>query len=151
MKTRDLIEQLQQADPTGEAECVVGCDDIYFVSNEPMHYDGAPCLLIRDESKKPFYHVAGARYEVSGRKVQFHTMGLEDILGDHHDAPVTFGSEEQRAFREPRVEAARAKSRAIDAHVEEWSKARKHFADSPKYLRAMRLFNRFHAHSNPEK
>ena len=42
MKTADLIRRLQEADPTGELECVAGGEDVYFVQRLPMYYDGWP-------------------------------------------------------------------------------------------------------------
>src|SRR3990172_7574886 len=52
MKTADLIRRLQEADPTGELECVVGGEDVYFVQRLPMYYDGLPTLLVHDPSKR---------------------------------------------------------------------------------------------------
>ena len=59
MKTKELIKELQELDPTGETEVVCGCGDIYFVEELPAYYDGRLGVLIKDESKKPYYHVKG--------------------------------------------------------------------------------------------
>ena len=82
MKTKELIRQLMEADPTGEEECCVGNIDIHFVSKEPAYYDGTLQVLKRDPSKLPYYNIVGGEYVRSGFKVQIHTLSIVDILDD---------------------------------------------------------------------
>ena len=79
MKTKELIRRLNEADPSGELECVVGTDDIFFVESQPMYYDGRPVLLIRDPSRQPYYDVIGLRVPAGGSKVQIRTLSVEDV------------------------------------------------------------------------
>lgn len=80
MKTKELIRQLQEADPTGEVECCVGNVDIHFVGIEPAYYDGSLQVLVRDESKSPYYNIVGGKYVRMGDKVVIHTLSIEDAL-----------------------------------------------------------------------
>ena len=107
MKTRILIEQLQKADPTGEAECVVGCQDIHFVAAVPMFYDGTPTLLERDETKSG-YNIIGLRVPDRGIKIKIHTLSRRDVFLDHPDTPVYYAS----VTACERMEAAIEKDRA---------------------------------------
>ena len=88
MKTKELIRRLQEADPAGEEECVVGNHDIFFVENLPAYYDGRRQQLVRDPSKAPYYDVVGARITGTGRKVQIHTLSVADALENNPDMPV---------------------------------------------------------------
>lgn len=83
MKTKDLIKELQELDPTGECQ-VFGDGDIYFCEKVPWYYDGRPGILIRDESKKPYYDVVGIRQinETDGDKIYLKCMTLENVLYD---------------------------------------------------------------------
>ena len=105
MKTRELIALLNAADPTGEAECVVGSDDVYFVSQAPMYYDGRPWLLVHDEALKgKAYSVIGLRYPADGAKVNIVTLSARDVLYEAPDAPIDC-AEGSRAY----VESLRAR------------------------------------------
>ena len=96
MKTKDLIEQLNKEDPSGELECVVGASDIYFVQRDPMWYDGVPIILLRDKSKEPYYSIKGFKMASAGEKVVLHTMGAEDVLWDNPDCIVELGPSEEK-------------------------------------------------------
>ncbi len=82
MKSKELIKILQELDPTGEIEVVVGCEDIYFGEKAPMYYDGIPAILIRDESKAPNYDIVGFKMTSSGYKIIIHTVSIEDIISE---------------------------------------------------------------------
>ena len=83
MKTKDLIVLLQKEDPSGEIECCVGNADIYFVSTEPAYWDGRLQILERDESKKPYYHIVGAKRTSKGSKIVLHPYSIEDYISDN--------------------------------------------------------------------
>ncbi len=89
MKTKDLIEALQEADPTGEVECCVDNVDIHFVGREPAFYDGKLQLLIRDESN-PYYNIIGAKYVSKGDKVVIHPLTFEDAISNDPALPIDY-------------------------------------------------------------
>jgi len=117
MKTSDLIRRLQEADPTGEAECVVGGDDIYFVENLPMYYDGLPTLLVHDpEKRNREWSVVGLRVPPSGEyKVRITTLGADDVFLEQPDTPVEYGSDDgyTRQHKKAWLEKARAEAKAV--------------------------------------
>jgi len=83
MKTKELIRRLQEEDPTGEIECCVGNQDIYFITQEPAYYDGPLQVLVHDESKRDKqWSITGAKIVRSGAKIQIHTMSIEDVIFD---------------------------------------------------------------------
>jgi hypothetical protein len=94
MKTKDLIELLQQADPSGEEHVCVGNTDIFSVITFPAYYDGKQEILIRDESKKEGYNVVGGMIRGSGVKIQIQTLSIQeaafDSLVEKEDFPVIF-------------------------------------------------------------
>jgi hypothetical protein len=88
MKTRELIARLQEADPEGNTECCVGNEDIFFVDGMPAYYDGRLQVLIRDESKSPFYNVVGAKVTSKGAKIKIVTHSIEDAISENPELPV---------------------------------------------------------------
>lgn len=89
MKTRELIQALQEQDPSGECEVVAGATPIYFVERQPAWYDGHLEMLVHDESKKgTSYSITGYKVTNRGNKVVLFRMGLDDVLCDDPDAPV---------------------------------------------------------------
>jgi hypothetical protein len=90
MKSKKLIELLQSLDPTGEVEVSVNNADILYVESLPAYYDGSLQVLIRDESKKPYYDIVGAKYVRTGGKIVIHPMSITDLLWDDPDASVDY-------------------------------------------------------------
>jgi len=88
MKTKELIKQLQEADPSGELDCNCNGADIYFVQHEYGYYDGPYERLKRDDSKA-CYNVTGAEITTAGEKVIIHTLSIEDALCNDTELPVT--------------------------------------------------------------
>jgi hypothetical protein len=126
VKTRELIRQLQNEDPEGDAEVVVGGTDIYFASREPMYYDGTPTLLVHDPEKVgKCFSVIGLRIPYGGHKVRLHVLEAEDLFIDHLDAPVVYDNptEEGRARHRHRIEEIRAEMRCIRADIDKRSPA----------------------------
>lgn len=82
MKTKELIRLLQKEDPSGEEDVCVNNIDIFFVEKLPAYYDGAAQVLIRDDSKKPYYDVVGGKYKRIGWKIQIHTLSISDVIED---------------------------------------------------------------------
>ncbi|KKN19529.1 hypothetical protein LCGC14_0944910 [marine sediment metagenome] len=87
MKTKDVIEMLQKADPSGKLDCVVGNYDIFCAHVEPAYWDGCMQLLVRDKDNS-YYNVTGAIYTSKGVKVQIETMGIDDALCEDPELPV---------------------------------------------------------------
>lgn len=79
MKTKKLIQLLQEADPTGELECCVGTTtDIRYVDVLPAYYDGRLQVLKVNEKNQ----VIGAKYVREGSKVCIHTLSISDAVID---------------------------------------------------------------------
>jgi hypothetical protein len=87
VKTKDLIRQLQKADPSGELECSVHGKDVFFVEQEPGWKDGHYEVLIRDVAQ-PGYNVIGAKASLKGEKITIHTLSIQDALWDNPDLQV---------------------------------------------------------------
>lgn len=119
MKAKELIRLLQEEDPTGETEVSVGNHDIFTVHTEPAYWDGKLQLLIRDESKKPYYDVVGGKYCTKGCKIVITSMGVSDVLWENPDATVDYSELGQYAdrYRES-DEKTRQASRDVTLKVE---------------------------------
>lgn len=89
MKTKDLIKQLQEADPSGEIECCVNNADIHFVNTEPAYYDGCLQVLKRDIDNK-YYNIIGAKYVSKGEKVVIRPLSISDAIWEQEDLPIEF-------------------------------------------------------------
>lgn len=76
MKTKQLIKELMESDPSGELEVCVGNIDIHFIGTESAYYDGALQVLQRDSKGK----IAGAKYFREGHKVNLYTMSITDAI-----------------------------------------------------------------------
>ena len=110
MKTKELIRQLQELDPEGNCE-VFGDGDIYFLEKLPWYYDGKPGILIRDESKKPYYDIVGMREitPADGNKIYIKCMGLEDLAQD-----------EASGFTPNIIEGSDDFKQVYKAHLDKW-------------------------------
>ena len=100
MKSKELIQLLQEEDPTGEVEVCVNNVDIHCLSREPAYWDGSLQVLTRDESKKPYYNITGAKYVRHGSKIVLHPMSVRDVLWDNPDTAVINYSEVNPAYVE---------------------------------------------------
>jgi hypothetical protein len=89
MKTNELIRQLQHVDPTGDKEvCIDGSADIFAIYESEAYWDGRLNVLVRDESKKPFYDVVGVKIIHSGTKIVLQSIGAEDVIGENWNVRV---------------------------------------------------------------
>lgn len=118
MKTKELIRRLQEIDPTGELECSVGGEDIFFCQHLPGYYDGSYEVLLRDESKRPYYDVVGVRICRHADKINIRTLSFEDFLLDHPDGLIEYDSESTRALSEKRIERVREETKQMIAEVD---------------------------------
>jgi phage pi2 protein 07 len=87
MKTKELIRQLQEADPSGEIEVCVENEDIHFIEIAPAYWDGRLQVLVRDSNKKG-YDVVGAKITSHGKKLKIRTLSIDDAIFNNPDLPV---------------------------------------------------------------
>ena len=90
MKTKDLIKLLQEADPSGEGNVVVGNADIHFIEPQPAYYDGCMQVLIRDPALAPYYNIVGAKYQGKGNKLNIHTLSISDAIANDPEIPIYY-------------------------------------------------------------
>lgn len=109
VKTRELIAELQAADPSGELPVCVDGEDIYFVERLPGYYDGAYQQLIHDESKKPYWSIVGGKITRKGEKVRIQVMSIRDVIQDMPDLPVEL-DEGMREYYENKIAEWRAEA-----------------------------------------
>lgn len=122
MKTKELIKQLQEADPSGELECAIGGNiDIFAVYVTPAYYDGYLEILERDHSQDPYYNVCGGIITGEGDKVKIEAYSIEDAILDNIDLPVNIIGDSQGWYRE-RVEKYRKETKEVYKIVEEKKK-----------------------------
>ncbi len=107
MKTKELIRQLKEADPSGELECVVGNVAIIDVGTEPGYYDGWYEVLIRDDEGC----VKAARVTKKRDKVSIFTHPIEWVLLDNPEMPIYIDDNEERYVK--RYEDLRKETRRI--------------------------------------
>lgn len=99
MKTKELIRQLQDADPSGETEVCIGNADINFVDVLPAYYDGRLQVLQRNENNG-CYNIIGAKLVSQGNKVIIHPLSIYDALWNDPDMPIDYSDcSEQCAAR----------------------------------------------------
>ena len=91
MKTKELIKQLREADPTGEEEVTVGNTDIHFVDGLlPSYYDGCQQILILDEKNIDSYNVIGGKVRAEGNKVVIRLHSISDAIFENPKLPVDY-------------------------------------------------------------
>jgi hypothetical protein len=90
MKTKELIRQLQAADPSGEIECCVENADIYSVEIAEAYYDGQLQILDRNPAILG-YNVTGAHYG-AGYKIRIVPHSIGEALCDNPDLPVDYAN-----------------------------------------------------------
>jgi hypothetical protein len=121
MKTKELIKQLMEIDPSGEQEVCVGNVDIHFVSMEPAYYDGTLQILERDPNLLPYYNIVGAKYKRTGYKIVLHAMSISDAVSNSpKDFPIDYSelSEDTRASTKKAHDDLREWHRNLDNHNE---------------------------------
>ncbi len=119
MKTKDVIAMLQETDPSGELECVVGNHDIFCAHVEVAYWDGSMQLLVRDKDN-PYYNVIGAIYTSQGDKVQIDTMGIDDALCNDPDLPVEVIDTFVNKRMQNQVDEWRTENKEIKERVDKW-------------------------------
>ncbi len=106
MKTRDLIKQLQEADPSGDLECCVDNQDIHHIEVLPGNYNGCFEILIRDPTQKGF-NIVGGVLQCNGKKFRIRLLSLEDCLFEFENKfPITIvaNDESNRKFAQRKID-----------------------------------------------
>lgn len=116
MKTKELIKQLQEEDPSGENEVYVGNESISFVSAEPAYYDGAAKQVIRDKNG---YAISG-KYVRKGTKIQIHTISFYDLVFEDPNFQIDFSelNEHNRESTIKRYDKIREFSKSVDYDID---------------------------------
>ncbi|HMC00795.1 MAG TPA: hypothetical protein VKN14_07155 [Flavobacteriaceae bacterium] len=123
MKTKELIEQLQKADPSGDCEVVADGTPIYFVAKLPAYYDGPLAILIHDEKlKDKCYSITGYKLTCTGEKIRLHLTDLESVIFEDSEATVDLSElpESQKNRWEKLIQDLRKESRKIDEEIVKW-------------------------------
>ena len=109
MKTKELIKALQELDPSGETECFVENQDIYFLELLPAYYDGSPYVFVRDKAKEPYYDVVAAKYLGSGAKISLHTLSAHDLITNNEEIEFDYSelTELRKQFHKELIEHIR--------------------------------------------
>ena len=131
MKTKRLIELLQKNDPSGEIEVFLdGNIDVWYLEHKAMYWDGHGQLLIRDESKRPYFDVIGAKVCAGGDKLVLVGLSIEDAFLDVPDLPVDLSelTPWARARWQAELAKARAEAKKIIREVDEEMAERDYFA-----------------------
>lgn len=110
MKTKELIRQLQEADPSGELHVCVGNIDISFVSREPAYYDGRQEILECDEN----CGIRHARITGHGQKIQIHTLSIDDAIFQDPSLPVEIDTGNPQTDREYKAMVLKWRKEAVD-------------------------------------
>ena len=113
MKTKELIRQLQEVDPTGEMDCVVDNIDITGVHQEPAYWDGCKQVLKWNNDR-----LVGAEYSSEGDKLNIDTWSISDVFVDYPDLPVKVIDTFVTPKLQERVDFWRKEAKDIIAEVE---------------------------------
>lgn len=79
MKTRELIELLQKADPDGNTEVTIGNSQISYIDRLPAYYDGKMQKILYDKDYVPRIGILCS----SGNKIVIHYTSIDDALSNN--------------------------------------------------------------------
>ena len=122
MKTKEVIRLLQECDPTGEEEVLVGNHDILDINREPAYYDGCAQIMVRDMSKS-CYNIVGAKWIGHGAKISIQSIGIREAIHNNPDLPVEIEIDRERYLGS--VNKWRQETREIIDRIEKRIKNRK--------------------------
>lgn len=127
MKTKKVIERLQQLDPTGEEEVSVCGRDIIEITIYPAYYDGALEVLERDESKSDVaeFQITKGRMIRSGNKIIINPMSIEEALLDNPELPVEIEAATDNEWRQMLVEKWREEGRKLQEEIKKREDSRR--------------------------
>ena len=131
MKTKELIDQLLTADPTGEAEVLVGSEtDIQWIERQVWYYDGYPVLLDWDEKINDIKGMNVLYEPETGlrHKVVIHEYDIDTAILDNPDVKITIDKRISKNTRDrynKRFEAKRKRVKKIIQELEDAKKVNK--------------------------
>ena len=99
MKTKELIRQLQEADPDGDKDCCVDNTDIFYVGIEPAYCDGCKQILIRDKDCE-YYNIIGGKVSSEGSKLVITTLSIESAIWNKPDMPIEYDGYSEKHYKE---------------------------------------------------
>ena len=105
MKVSKLIAALQELDPTGEVEVVVGGDDITHADRTPGYYDG--CYEVLQYNDK--HEIVGVMVCSQLDKIKLVTWGARDQFWEEPDLVVEYDSEYAERNNKASIERDREK------------------------------------------
>lgn len=117
MKTKEIIERLQELDPAGELECCVDNQSIFSIHVEPAYWDGCLETIQRDSSKRG-YNVIGCKIVSGGEKVSFDVHSIQDAIFHNDEVPVEFDGDHTEMKYKDWVEEQRRVSRQVSHSVD---------------------------------
>jgi len=124
MKTKELIKELNEIDPSGNLEVTVGKIPIHFVERLPSYYDGKLQILMHDPKKAPYYDICGGVITDKGQHVCIHMLSIQDAIYEDPELKVILdlSSPERNAEYRDTVEDWRGRARDVKEEVEKWKK-----------------------------
>jgi len=118
MKTKELIRQLQEADPSGEIECCIDNADIFFVERLPAYYDGRLQTLKRDKNGQ----ITGAKVISKGDKIKIYPLSIQEHFLDNPELEVQYETDNE--FAKEWLEKERQKAKDIIEEVDKDMRAK---------------------------
>jgi len=109
MKTKELIEQLQLEDPTGELEVCMGNEPIVGAHTLPAYYDGCPFSLLRDDKG----NLVGIKRTSNGYIVSITSYDISDLLLDYPKLKIEYETDYAKKHYFERDEKTRQKMKDI--------------------------------------
>lgn len=128
MKVKDLIAELQKADPSGEAEVAIDNKTVFGTTGvEPGYYDGTYLKVHFSESArshKNCYEIIAVEMGAQIKKINLLYLSAEDAFLENPDAewiPNRYNPQRDKEFLES-VEKWREEGKKLRAHFQELDK-----------------------------
>lgn len=124
MKVKELIEKLQAADPSREAEVAINNCTVHEITPvDPGYYDGTYIKVHFDKSARDFYNRYGVTAVERGahlKKINIRYMDMEEAFLENPEAKwIPNGSTHEQEFLET-IDKCRAGGRALRKEIEEF-------------------------------
>ena len=99
MKSKEVIRQMLELDPSGEIE--VFCDgDIFFLVKLPAYYDGRPETLIRDTNVSGYNVIGLKQLDKNAEKIQIVSLTDDDVIENAIDFKIKIVLEGSDEFKD---------------------------------------------------
>lgn len=110
MKSKELIRQIQELDPSGETEVCVDNADILHIIHLPAYYDGRLQVIEADEH----YENIKARYVSKGYKIVLSPRTITEMITDFDNVEVDYS----QAFDPKALQESHNRTRALKQNIE---------------------------------